>query len=238
MAQFTVEKEWERWAGTVAELVEVVEMALESVKPWATPGIDTDKVQVTVKQRELTMELDSSAELKAVLDPRDLKRTQSVAMDVGRPFMQRGVRLLFSSSFWGPALELRVVGDDRDRVEGLAKRLAEHLEPRQKLGFRMLTPTSGLWVALIAWFVSILVLAFVARALDTTLDVRRALVVGGSFLIAALFGALALVPKTGELLAPGQRPRFVRWRKAVVALIVTVVLGIGTSIVATAIYSG
>ncbi len=235
MASYEVEERWGRWAGTLAELREAGEMAVGVIRDWT--GKDPQIAVTVVERTGRTVRLEDLAELPAAVDPRDLAGISAITVELGR-YSDARVEIRLDGGRMGEGMRLAIRGDDRTRVEGLARRLADVLKPRHTLGLPALYGIRGMMIGLAVWAAVLFTAGLVVRYGFSLGRAERLAVSFGSATLAVL-GVLLLweASPTVEVLAPGQQPRFRRWRAIVVAVIVTIVLGVASSIIATALYA-
>jgi hypothetical protein len=199
-------------------------------------------VSITVTQRDgFTINPDDPSELSDAVDQRDLSQIKSLTMALGRYGADARVEIRLDGGFIGDGLKSSVRGRDKTRVEGLAQRLSEILTPRYSVGVPGLHGMRAVLGVFGAYTVTVAVMSLVTGSLVLGLDPgpARASITLGAAALAAIVVLLAVwAGPPVEILAPGQRPRFVRWRARLAALVLAIVIGIATSIIATAIYSG
>jgi len=217
------------------ELHDATERAVSELRQWINAEPD---VSIRVVQRDgLTVNLDRHSELFDAIDVRDLGRIQTLSIEVGS---LESVQISLDGGLFGDGLKLSVRGSDRTRVEGLARQLADVLAPRDSVGvpglygFRAFL---AIPIALLGSWALASVLVVSVFNVDSR-AARLVIVFGSGALIGAVVALATWAGPTIEILEPGGRPRYVRWRGRLLALAATGVLGIATSIVATLLYSG
>jgi hypothetical protein len=236
LATYHREHRWPRWSGTISELQDATERAVTEIQRWT--GEDPE-VSIRVVERDgLTITLDQHAELSNALDVRDLSRIDSLTIEVGR-YGPASADIRLAGGWLGEGMRSSVRGTDSARVEGLATQLSDALTPRHPVGFPGLYGFRVMFALSAAFFfvLNVGILAIYAFDIDNR-ALRLAIVFGSAALVTA---AVALTASAGppiDILRPGQRSRYVRRRGRLLALAGTIVLGIATSIIATALYSG
>jgi hypothetical protein len=239
VATYDRPKAWPRWSGTLGELQQAAEMAVREVREWTNRE---PEVSITVTQKDgFTTSPDDPSELSEAVDQRDLSRIKSLMMLLGSYGGNARVEIRLSGGFSGEGLSLSVRGRDKTRVEGLAQRLSEILTPRHSVGVPGLHGVRGMLVVVGSYVVTLAVMSLITGSLILGLDpgtVRASIVLGAGGLAVALTALAMWAGPALEILAPGQRPRFVRWRARLLAILGAAVVGIATSIVATLIYNG
>jgi len=161
-----------------------------------------------------------------------------MSIEVGRHRPKAEIRL--DGGWLGEGMRLSVVGEDKTRVEGLAKELADVLTPRHAVGVPGLYGGRVTFALGAAWLGAMTVAGvLVDLVLDIDNRVARLLLIFGSATLGG--GAVWLAAWAGptvEILEPGGRSRYLRWRGRLLTLGGTIVLGVVTSIIATVLYSG
>lgn len=238
MARYQRELKWQQWAGSVEALQEAGELALRTLAPLNYKG-EPEEPTVRVEMRDYAVTLDTLEELGSQSIQRDLREIKSVTVDVGSFYGTGGMQLRVSKAFAGPGLTVNLADAEQTRFEGLSQQLKDTLQPRcGRLGFKSLRGSFvGVWPQ-IAFLVTLIAIAFPLKY-ATSLSRSTRLVVDfeSAGVAAVLVGLLTWASPTLELLAPGEKPRFERWRRKLIAGGVTFVLGVIASVLVVAIYS-
>jgi hypothetical protein len=236
VATYDREQRWPRWSGTLAELQQATERAVVEIQQWT--GKDPATSIMVVERGGLTVNLDQPSELSEAVDPRDLSRIDTLTIEVGSYGAVR-VEIRLDAGFIGEGARLRVRGDDRTRVEGLARHLADVLTPRHAVGIPGIHGIRAMFAVFGGFILTLLGVNAVLRyGLGIDRPQRLWITYGSSFLVGAAVLLAVWAGPPIEVLQAGQRSRYVRWRARLAALALTVIVGIATSIIATAIYSG
>jgi len=218
------------------ELRDAAERAVAELRQWT--GEDPEVSIRVVERGGLTVTLAQPSELPGALDVRDLSRVETMSIEVGRYRPKAEIRLV--GGWLGEGMRLSVVGEDKTRVEGLAKQLSDVLTPRHAVGVPGLHGL-GIMFALAGASVGA---AFAGRFMASyVLEVdsyatRLLIVLGFVVLVTAVVVLAVWTGPPVEILEPGKQSRYVRWRGRILTLAGTIVLGVPTSIVATMLYSG
>ncbi len=209
--------EWSRWTGSYSSLVEAIRMTVHDLGEW----YDTQPAS-TVEfglRSGLTIFLQTVDDLDSVM-AQDIRQIRSVLIRARIPGHDdvAGVTIALSDSVQ-PAAAVQVIGDDRDRVDGLSGRLRgllNSISPGIEPGLR------GLRISAVVLFAA-------GAAMPLLLgiglfSVFGLTIVAGAGLAAMSFGLAWLFPQL-ELL-PGvadSSSRWIRFRVQAVALLVAIV---------------
>jgi len=236
LAIYDREQCWPRWSGTIGELQDAAELAATEIQEWT--GEDPEISIRVVERGGLTVTLDQHTELPNAVDVRDLPRVKILSIEVGRYGMARA-EIRLEGTWLGAGMRLSVRGGDRTRVEGLTRQLSDALTPRYSVGVPGLYGTRAV-IAFNAAFVATLTVA--TLAVRAVLDIdniawRLVIIFGSGALVTATTVLAAWAGPSVEILEPGQRPRYLRWRGRLLALVGTLTIGIAASVIAAVLYS-
>jgi hypothetical protein len=225
MALYKQDCRWSRWAGTLADVVQIIEFALCEI-----PGDPSVSLRAELKKgREI--QLDAPAELSrfANLSASDIAqiRVRMVGTEETSVDLQLRVERLIS-----PPLTLSVASANETTTHGLVSRLREQIDrnvPPGKLLRRVGVPLAISGMATLCS--SLLVRAGLDVASDYGVESRAispwwlivpsiAVIVGGG--IAALLPGLELLPPSGKI-------RIRRWGGY--ALVVIAIIGLGLGVI-------
>ena len=226
MAEYTRDLRWRQWAGTVEPLIEAAELSART--------LNGDQIKVVLSIADVTVTLDSLEELSTGPIERELGRVDSLSLTVGHPYSAVGVSVEGSPS---RGLVVRVSDTDHTRFEGLTQQLGATLRPRERVSVGESLREWWWGLAVGTWFVAWIGTPALLRA-NTTLRAPTTLALGvaASLLVAGLFVFGWWISPPFELLQPGERCRFGRWRGRLVASVGVVLLGIASSVAAAVIY--
>lgn len=250
----STEWSWSHWAGSPEDLAEAARLAAERVAAAAPfpEGYDPDDPdhRYDAEQHDAFLRAKSARRLEikvaeqdgyrsnlhdvdelAGLPERRLKEIKSIRIAVGRPFEgDVGVEIRVSRD---SGLAGEVYGDERAWTAGVRHELEKILKPRERLHAPLLNEP---WVAFMgAGYAFIAVLAAVVFSLQWLSPwgrpTRNAVGLSAATLATAaiVFAGVASLLRL-ELLRSG-RPRYQRWRRAVLATTWTVILGVAASVI-------
>jgi hypothetical protein len=261
MAQETDRASWQvsPWAGTLETLTRAGDLAARRVADAASfpegydpedtsQAYDRDKddawrraerareVEITVLEDQgFTRELTAIEDLDGLVDDR-LDTIGVVDMEIGgKGYSAPSVEIAVSRR---NGLEVRVAGRDRQWTAGLRHELQEVLHPRERLRPRGLPSseeaifpvvTAAFSLTLVAMAVIVREVTSWATGVRLAVDLAGAVLVGGFVLLVGL-----RLPRF-ELLAPGARPTYQRWKVRIVGGAVALVVGIAATIIGGAI---
>jgi hypothetical protein len=249
---------WElsHWAGSPADLVEAVRLAVAKVTALAPypEGYDPEdreqrfdaekaaasraaetaaKLSISITEHDgYSSELADINEL-AELPERSFDSITSIAINVGAgPYSAPAVSIRVSRD---EGLSVKIHGYERSWTAGLRHQLEEILQPARRLHAPLIR--SGLHAWLIGGVASQLALYGPLIVLATISDVQRptrnAIALGS---MAAVLLVMALVwfasSRRFELLRPGQQPRYPRWRTKLLGAVAAVLLGVIATVIA------
>lgn len=252
--------EWHlrRWAGTTAQLAEAARIAAarvtalapypEDYDPDAPGSFGAEKRRVwdaakTAERLEITVDEQDgySSQLTSIdelenLPERSLHSITTIAVSVGgRPYSPPAVQIRFRRE---SGLSVDVHGYGRAWTAGVRHELEPVLEPEPRVQASIVASSARSWLTGTAVYLVSLVGMFLAAA-ERFEDLSTATTAAMSFVISYATLALTVVVlwllgewAPCELLREGERPRYQRWRKAVLGGLAAIVL----SVIAAAIF--
>jgi hypothetical protein len=258
MAQAEDRAEWRLrpWAGTIEQLKRAAQLCKAKVAEEVSfpPDYDPDTskrfdakkhdqwrsaeearmvVVKTVEEDGFSRQLTSIADLDD-LGPDQLGSVEGIDIDVGGSYSNPSARITASAD---RGLTLNLVGPDRSWTAGLLHELKTTLRPVGKL--RPL-PFSALeaYFSAAAFAFSLLVIGlsvYLDSQTDWSTGAKAAVPLAVGAIAAAILVTIGVKLPTLELLAPGDKPAYERWRSRILAALGAVALGIAGSLLAALI---
>jgi hypothetical protein len=224
--------EWKRWKGTPEGVARIGRTALDTITSWSGDEDEPTKLAISVSlQPSLGLPLKSFEELER-LDRSDVERVQTISIKIGRPYGDDpGVSIDFKNAWASEAVELSVHSPERERTEGLRKRLSEQVDQgRRRPGWysRTALVVAAAIPVNVAFFGALLALV----ALDISLVLRIACALGLILLVGGLCAYAWWVTPTLELLSPGERTRWQRSSKLFIGAVLAIATLGGTALAA------
>lgn len=225
MPTYTATRKWQRWAGTLADLDRALNAAMEELRQWL--GTEP-RCYLSVALPELTMEFSKIEGLKTISN--DIRKVKTIRFwpNLGG----EGPKVDITIDDDSPAVSLEVKGNDRVRVEGLRTRLGDLLDKGYRrprwYGDRSVIVIFGVILVWVLWAALVFGLESVAAIFHWPVPVQGNNVAVGPLVgcgvaaVALLVGVYWLFPPL-ELLGPGERTRYQRFRGAVYVVLLSVV---------------
>jgi hypothetical protein len=224
-------RQWDRWAGTVADLERATRLAAEVLNPRT--GEPRCHIEIALPGR--VIEADNADALVTEIDTRDLTLIRNIRIQIGS---RRSSRASIHIERQPPAVTIEVVGEDRTRVEGLASQLADLFSKGRQLPGPNTLVVIGMAGAAGLVFVGVWALNALGLQYRTESGETQLAPVGIPIILIIVLGAIGvfvvgnwLFPGL-ELLEAGANTRARRFRFA----IVTFLGGILSSLAATVVY--
>ena len=226
-------KEWMRWAGPLSDISDATATSHALLSRWVGSDQPTRIVAALPGQLIAVADWD---EFAAFIDSRDLKRLQSLKIEVGDLL---GPRITMNFTAVSSALLLEVSGGDRAQVAGVFNEIIPILDRGEQLGLlgssvAFTASVVALPVLTVAVVVATGRLQFYAATVPESGRPESAATVLFAFLLVleafvGIWVGRRLLP-TLEVLPPGRNPAIVRFRGPVIAGIATVALSLVASV--------
>jgi hypothetical protein len=231
MATIKMTRQWDRWAGTIADLERATRLAAEVLNPRT--GEPRCHIEIALPGR--VIEADTPDALVTEIDTRDLTLIRNIRIQIGS---RRSPRASIHIERQSPAVTVEVVGEDRTRVEGLTSQMADLFSK----GWQRPGPNALVGIGMAAaaglFFVGVWTLNTLGLQHRTESGERQLASAGILIVLLIVLGAIGvfvvgnwLFPGL-ELLEAGSNTRARRFRLA----IVTFLGGILSSLAATVVY--
>lgn len=192
------------------------------------------RVEITIIEANGFVRSMTEIEDLAGLSPLD--HVEGIEVEIGGNGYSSPSAVLRLSKAFG--LEVRLAGRDRTWTAGLRHELEEILTPPGRL--RPLPGGKGVYfvaAALLFYSLMIGIGVYFRDQTDWSVGPRLAMTIGAPALLVAPLLVLGAKLPNLELLPPGAKPAWERWRKGFVGAFVAVVLGIAGSLLAGAIHA-
>lgn len=230
----TYKHKWNRWAGPVALIADVASLAQNEMSNWTDEEVNSRVVVSWANRKE---ELDS-IELLNGINTFELSKINEIDIDVGSYFRAPSLSLRFTSSYDG--LNISIIGNDKTRAKGLYEQMTELLG---RHGSRFGGPLK--WMSLQFGVVGSILLLLVIEIITGGRLVWRLglaeqngqnepaeiLEIFFTVLIAVCIAFFVWwITPTLQLLGPGDKTRFQRFRAAIYVVSVTFFTGLAATV--------
>jgi hypothetical protein len=230
MAVYTRRASWRRWKGTLDDFVRAAAVAREAIeRRWEVSSVASPTM---VSQEGLVMRLDSPEDLKDNVDPRDIAAVELVDIRV-KTANKHGVQLVARSDR-DPAVTIQIEGSDRNEVDLLAQQLVTLVGRGRRRAEWFGGHDSIFDSFLLIPLLSLAALGVSSAGRSLSLPAMIA-IVGAVVICAAMYCIAVWASPALELLGPGDQTRWERAMNRYGAILLTLVLGVVSSVIASSI---